>query len=1102
MAEKTFVVTGVDESATLWQRVPEAMLEATEVHDALVRKFVGQHAGSEVRRGSNEGFVIGFANEAAAVRFCFALSGALLGADWPAELLESPAAAIVRGPKRDVLLRGLRVNMGVHRGPTIERKDPATGKTELFGPAIGRAAELASLARAGQILVEQDLAARIGELPHVARPLPVDPSIVELLPETLAERPFPADSGERTAKTNLTKDRTPFVGRERDIDSLYRLIAETPSAITLLGPGGIGKTRLARQFATLTIAEYGLEGGVWFCDLQSARTREDIVRVVGAALEIPLDQGGSNEEIIDRIGEILERRGSTLVVLDNFEQLDSTSAKVVARWSEQAPETRFIVTSRSRLGIEGEACLEVHPMTNEDALELFLMRARSAGTTPSEQGTEGEAIRDIVEKLERIPLAIELAAARTRVLPPAVLRDRLASGLDVLRAPGAAGKHSTLRATVRWSWDLLGPEEQAALSQMSVFRGGFTLEAAEAVISLGTPESPATMRPVDALEALVEKSLVRTYEAEKAEVEPRFGLYQSILEFASERLSASGTKAQAYARHATYFLKAGGVWASGLAFHTEPKNLEILAQEIDNLTAVVERMLESDPIRGVEAALILDEIINVRGPLEPHAALLTRAAQAAEKAGDNDKFARVRLARARCYIGLGRFHDGNTECELALSVHPSRRIEGMIYSSLGAIQRFRGHVDLARKSHEKAYAALTECDAPADLGQLLGRAALVDHGEGDLAKARELYERALALHRETGRERYEAIDLANFGLLEMERNEPERARAHFERAIEIHRRLGLKRYEAIATGHLALAEHEASRLTQARMNCERAIDLHRDVGDRRFEGLLSIQKGFLAYEEGDLDEAQELFLGAADLGDKAGDAILAVFGTVSLAVLHATVGKKEVARATLTSAKLRLAGEYGPWTLDNIGALGVIIGISTPDEAEAERKAILESREHPLPKNDDDDDEPPFAYRMIETRFGMRILRRALAVRAARAKDLGVELERAETSLEVGPDGQWFRPPRGQRVDLGRRYVLRRLLMTLVEMQEAGRGAILTVDGALGAGWPGETLGRKAAANRVRVAIATLRKLGLRRLLLTHGEGYKLDPEVPIVRSN
>jgi predicted ATPase len=415
-----------------------------------------------------------------------------------------------------------------------------------------------------------------------------------------------------TSPTNLAPAVDGFVGREPELARIAAKFAHGSRLITLLGGPGIGKTRLGREHAWRERENYA--GGAWFVDLTEARTLEGVAIGIAAALGVSgLD--ATLEGMLRQLGAAIAHRGSTLLVLDNFEQVVD-HASVVGRLADLAPSARWLVTSRERLNLPVEVVIEVGPLTGSndgDALALLLERARTARPGLALGIAELDELAVVVDRLEGNPLAIELAAGRLKVLTPRQLRDRLASGFDVLtgRRRGVPERQTAFDKAVEWSWQMLEPFEQAALSQAAVFRGGFSIEAAEAVIDLSAHASAPDV--IDVLESLGDKSLLRRLAAPELPDDARFGMYEGIRSFAAAKLEAAGALAAARARHGDYFLAYAETWAARDAYPDVRSRANRLGAERENIWALVEPALTGpiEPAAAVRAVRALATLVPI-----------------------------------------------------------------------------------------------------------------------------------------------------------------------------------------------------------------------------------------------------------------------------------------------------------------------------------------------------------------------------------------------------------------------------------------------------------------------------------------------------------
>lgn len=417
----------------------------------------------------------------------------------------------------------------------------------------------------------------------------------------LVQRDLPADFRPLVTLTtrphNLPRQPTPFLGREREVARISSLLQqETVQLVTLTGSGGTGKTRLALQVGAELVGDF--PDGVWFVSLASLT---DPALVPSAIAEVL----GVREEGPESFAPLLAahlRDKQLLLVLDNVEQLLPAAAPVVGELLLAAPGLKGLATSRGPLRLQAERELAVPPLglprrkppptmeqlSQYEAVRLFIERAQAINPAFAVTNENAPAVAEICHRLEGLPLAIELAAARIRLLSPPAMLSRLARRLAFLTggARDVPARQQTLRATVAWSHDLLGPDEQALFRRLAVFAGGWTMEAAEAVAG-SSGSGGLTLDVLDGMERLAEHSLLR--QVEDAAGEPRFLVLETIREFGLEQLEACGEAGEAHHRHAAVFLEMVARAESELnGGGGQGASLERLETEHDNVRAALE----------------------------------------------------------------------------------------------------------------------------------------------------------------------------------------------------------------------------------------------------------------------------------------------------------------------------------------------------------------------------------------------------------------------------------------------------------------------------------------------------------------------------------
>jgi tetratricopeptide (TPR) repeat protein len=608
----------------------------------------------------------------------------------------------------------------------------------------------------------------------------------------------------------------------------------------------------------------------------------------------------------------------------------------------------FLVTSRERLRLPGEQIFAVEPLPEAPAMALFEARARGQDRDFALSEGNRADVAAIVRTLDGIPLAIELAAARIRVLAPKQLRERLRERFRILAgARGLDERQATLLAAIDWSWDLLAPWERSALAQCSAFVGGFTLRAAEAVLDLSAfAEAPLAL---DAVQTLVDKSLLRA-EADRRDIEePYFGMYVSIHEYATQKLRApgafdgSGPKAEqsAWIRHGSFYARFGTEDAlDALDGHGGVEMRRRLALDLENLVTACRRAVARGD--GESAAATLSAawaVLALRGPFASANALgrealtckgLSAVAQARVLSCSGDA----------CWLA-GRMEEAREHYERALAIHREagdRRLEGHVLGNLGKVHEVQGRMEEAREHYERALAVSREVDNRCDEGIVLGSLGLLHQTQGRMEEARECYERALVLDREVGNRRFEGQVLGNLGLLHRAQGRTLDAREHYERALAVSREVGNRRSEGHVLGFLGELHQSQGRMEEAREHLERSLAIDREVGDRIFEGVVLANLGALHIDQGRTSEAQEHYERALaihrEVGNRRSEGI--VLG--NLGRLHKAQGRTLEAREHYEQA-LAIHREVG-----NRRSEGIMLG--NLGELDMEQGRMDEAREH------------------------------------------------------------------------------------------------------------------------------------------------------------
>jgi predicted ATPase/serine/threonine protein kinase len=719
-------------------------------------------------------------------------------------------------------------------------------------------------------------------VPTPALPLPKDEKTKTRKVKGAAKKSAPLDGaadflgaveqflqGDQRRRTNLVPPTTPLVGREAELRALSASFDEGARLVTLVGFGGMGKTRLSTAWASSQVPAFEAAGGVWFVDLSEARSIDQLVKAVADAVGFQAPVNASRDAAVTHTARQLKSLGRALLVLDNFEQLVAHADQTVGTWLSLASELRVVVTSREALSIPGEVVqpLEPLPFAGDEAPALQLFRAR-AEQVRNKALTKAELddAEVICERLEGHPLALELAASRLREFTVREVRDRLRERFELLggRGPGPSHRHATLWSAIDWSWQLLKAAEQRALAQLSVFRGGFTLEAAAAVIDVSGLSGARSN--VDLVRALHRKSLVRSSVNPALPRELRLGMLESIHEFAGEQLEASGDAGPARRRHAAYYLQVGRGWAGEVANGTSLEALTHLELERDNLTEVFDRALASMPAtiasstNALGALEALEPVFLRKGPFTAHLALLDDALSQARAVGVKPAtVARALQQRGNLLRTLGRPAQAVEELSRAMSVVESAQapaLEGRIRRDLAVARFVSGDVESARDWLVSALTAARTSKDEALVVQVLSSLAIVQVAMGDLDEAAICCDEGLPLARKRGDPTNEARLLGSLGTIYQEQEKLDLAQAFFHEAIGRAHAVRDVRLEGYFTGKHAGVLLAKGELDAARAPLEEAITHLAEVGDLRHEGLFLTYLGALQGQRGHLSQAR------------------------------------------------------------------------------------------------------------------------------------------------------------------------------------------------------------------------------------------------------
>jgi predicted ATPase/class 3 adenylate cyclase len=558
----TFLFTDIEGSTRLWDQHPDAMAQAMETHDALLTDVAEAHGGY-VFSQAGDGWGISFDAPVPAIDAALAIQGGLSGAQWT------------------MPIEAINVRMGVHAGTSVERNG------DYFGTTVNRAARVSDVADGGQILVTDTVHTLVtDDLPehwrfrdlgqHRLQDLVRAERIWQI--DTTDAPAVLADLGHRASHGNLPPERTSVFGRDEDVSKLVASIT-SERLVTLVGVGGVGKTTLAQTAARMLADDF--PGGGWFVDLAPVDDPDEVSQAVATALKISQRPGISTEQaILDALDT--ERR---LVILDNAEHVIGSVAHLADAILNNIEDSRLVVTSREPLAIDGEVLHRVDPLpigvdgAGEPAAALFIERARRAAPDLDPDSFDGAVISEICQRLDGLPLAIELAASQCETMTPEEILRAITGESLTLRSTSRsmAERHRSLSDLIEWSYQRLDDTDQIVFSRLGVFNAGCTAEAAQFVCADGdlSPDQVTS-----SLRALARKSMIIT---DRSSGTTRFAMLETLRQFSEQRLLEAADHMRVQERHAEWFAELSTTAYHGMVGPDEARHLALLLADLPNV---------------------------------------------------------------------------------------------------------------------------------------------------------------------------------------------------------------------------------------------------------------------------------------------------------------------------------------------------------------------------------------------------------------------------------------------------------------------------------------------------------------------------------------
>ena len=854
----TFLFTDIEGSTRLLQELGDRYVALLADHHRLLRTAFREHGGEE-RETQGDGLFFAFPSARAALLAAVAAQRAVLKHPWPDDV-------------------SVRVRMGLHTG------EPLSGETGYVGIDIHRAARISAAGWGGQILLSQTARDLIQDdlqdgisLRDLGEHRLKDLTRAERVYQVVA-RDLPADfpplRSLDTLPNNLPIQLTTLVGREREVADVRRLLTST-RLLTLTGPGGCGKTRLALQVAADLVEHY--PQGVWLVDLAPLAESGLVPQSVASVLGVREEQ---HRPLGDTLADHLRPR-NLLLLLDNCEHLLAACARLAERLLQRCPDLRILATSREGLGISGETLYPVPSLSVPDlngeprvdtlvqyeSVRLFVERAMTRLPTFAMTNQNASAVAQVCRRLDGLPLAIELAVARIAALPVEQIAGRLDDRFRLLTGGSrtAVPHHQTLQALIDWSHDLLSEAERTLFCRLSVFAGGWTLESAEAVCAGDGLQGGEIL---DQITQLVAKSLVV---AETQGGEARYRFLETVRQYAREKPMASSETDHVRSRHFQFFLR--------FAEEAEPR-----LRTIEQLIWLRRLELERD---------------NVRSALD-----WTRGR------GDVESGLRLASAFFRFWYIKGHFNEGRGWLEDFLaSADPSpTRVRARALRAAAMLARAQGDYAAARARFDESMAIFRELGDQQSVVDVLLGIAWFPAGQGDLAAARAILDEALTVARSLGYEWGVAESFHILGHVEETQGEYGKALSHFEESVARFRALGNKRNLAHPLTDLARGALRRGDYVTARSLFEESQAVFREFGDKQsIADSLTDLGGQVALAQGDDATARALFEEGLGLYRQLGDKVGMVGALNELADVAQRSGEyqsaKTLAGEALTSAR-------------------------------------------------------------------------------------------------------------------------------------------------------------------------------------------------------
>lgn len=862
----TFLFTDLEGSTRRWEAHPEAMEGVMSLHDALLLTAV-QDSGGAVVKTTGDGIHAVFSSPERAIRAAAAGQAAILAQKWPAEI----------GP--------VMVRMGLHTGESQARDG------DYYGTTLNKAARIMAAGHGGQILFSGATFSLVSDrLPdgltvldlgeHSLRDL-AQPVRVHQLCYPGMPAQFPPLKSLSVFKHNLPPQLTSFIGREKEMALVRQKLAQT-SLLTLLGPGGTGKTRLMLQVAADLLEEF--PDGVWLVELAPLSDPDLIIDQAAGVFGVTQQTG---RPLLDTLSDFLKRK-KALLLIDNVEHVVTESAAFVETLLHRTPDIKILVTGRESLFIEGETTVQIpslqlpagagegrrDPAERSEAVQLFLERVSAVRPNFVLTKENSPAVIEIVRRLDGIPLALELAAARARSMSIEQIAERLNDRFRLLTGGRrtALPRQQTLQALIEWSWNLLDEAEKTLLARLSVFSGGWTLEAAEAVAGYDG------LDVFDGMDMLVGKSLVIADFIEGGDL--RYRMLESIHQFARDRLFETGATLDLRSRHLEYVMDLIRQVQPMMRGKDMLKWQTRISTEIDNFRAARDWSIELGPEKALELVGCID--MTVRFWLGfPESKRWWQEVHAISRSyleGTDDPKVKVNLATLLIHLGsvtflLGDHSKGYELLQPGIDMARELGEERIVVYGLGTAvlaRIFAGDLEMAMSMSQEAIAISRRINSDMEMGLALGSIAPSIAFGGDRAYAIKAAIEAAQVAQRSGNPWMQAMAEHQLARIELARERWREAVGHFSKAVEMFHVVRDKALEIICRSDQAHLLRRLGDLDAAEQTYRQTIDFFYDGRHLSAVAHQLESFGYVAIGRNQFERAAVLLGAAAGLRSESG----------------------------------------------------------------------------------------------------------------------------------------------------------------------------------------------------------------------------------------